>query len=332
MTQKYLCIYHGNCADGFGAAWCVRHALGEENVEFHAGFYQRMPPDVTGRNVIMVDFSYKLEMIRAMAKTARSILILDHHKSAADDLKGLNVPPDWQAWQAATAEGEPMLSETVRVSALFDMERSGAGIAWDYFHPGEPRPKLINTIEDRDLWKFELEHTREAQAALFSFAYDFELWGDIIKDCEAAVGFGALVMDGQAILRKQAKDIAELLDVATRWAMIDGSPVPIVNAPYFWGSEAGHELLRRFPAAPFAAYYWDSPTGREFGLRSDNSCGHRRDASEVAVKYGGGGHRNSAGFKLAHGDLGEIPLFEDWPAIQKVVEGRDTKASLEKQA
>ena len=84
--MKTLCIYHGNCADGFGAAWAVRKALGAENVDFHAGVYQSPPPDVTDRDVIMVDFSYKRDVVAEMAEKARRVLILDHHKSAFEDL------------------------------------------------------------------------------------------------------------------------------------------------------------------------------------------------------------------------------------------------------
>lgn len=48
--NKVLCIYHGNCQDGFGAAWAVRHALGEDMVEFYPGVYQDEAPDVRGRH------------------------------------------------------------------------------------------------------------------------------------------------------------------------------------------------------------------------------------------------------------------------------------------
>jgi oligoribonuclease NrnB/cAMP/cGMP phosphodiesterase (DHH superfamily) len=128
-----LCIYHGNCQDGFGSAWAVRHALGDA-VEFYPGVYQNEPPDVTGRDVIMVDFTYKSAVVQKMASTARSILILDHHKSAAADF-------------ADFPEGIENLT------AFFDMDRSGAGMAWDHYHPGTPRPKLLDHIEDRDLWR-----------------------------------------------------------------------------------------------------------------------------------------------------------------------------------
>src|SRR5258708_37459253 len=92
-----LCIYHANCADGFGAAWAVRHAFGD-GVEFHPGFYGEAPPDVAGRDVLLVDFSYKRPVLDEMAKAAHSILILDHHKTAAEDLIGFLVPPSWPVW------------------------------------------------------------------------------------------------------------------------------------------------------------------------------------------------------------------------------------------
>lgn len=165
---KILCIYHGNCADGFGAAWAVRHAL-RDGVEFHAGFYGNAPPDVAGRDVVLVDFSYKRPVIIEMAKAARSLLIIDHHKTAAEDLEGLmrSPPGGWPTWM----ENGPLYDDEAcyvdppldRVAALFDMNRSGAGLAWDYFHPRQPRPALIDHIEDRDLWRFKLPGTRESR-------------------------------------------------------------------------------------------------------------------------------------------------------------------------
>src|SRR5690606_35880403 len=62
------------------------------------------------------------------------------------------------------------------IYALIDQQRSGAGIAWDFFHPGVPRPALVNHVEDRDLWRFALPGTREIQAAVFSRPYTFAAW------------------------------------------------------------------------------------------------------------------------------------------------------------
>lgn len=293
-----LCIYHGNCADGFGAAWVVRKALGSDQVDFHAGFYGQPPPDVSGRDVIMVDFSYKRPVIDTMINSANTILILDHHKTAESDLapfrveecdRGKFIHPDQQGlWRDFAELGRP------RIAALFDMERSGAGLAWDYFFPNAPRPQLINHIEDRDLWRFNFTGTREIQASVFSYPYDFKTW-DMLMDGDPR----ELISQGSAIERKHFKDIAELVAVTKRRMIIGGYDVPVANLPYTMSSDAGHLMTA---GEPFAACYTDTPDGRTFSLRSTNEG---VDVSDVAKVYGGGGHRNAAGFKMPIGWEGD---------------------------
>jgi hypothetical protein len=180
LSMKPLCIYHGNCADGFGAAWVVHRYFSGE-VDFHAGVYQSPPPDMRGRKVIFVDFSYKREVMMELLtgdNRPESVLLLDHHKSAVEDLKadgcyiidmgayeGVN---DWPRFlhnvAMDTIEGGP------RVYTVFDMNKSGAGLAWDFFFPHEHRPCLIDRIEDRDLWRFRFPDTRPIPRTLPSWS------------------------------------------------------------------------------------------------------------------------------------------------------------------
>lgn len=280
MTTKKLCVFHTNCADGFGAAWVVRKALGADNVEFHPGVYQEPPPNVDGRDVIIVDFSYKRPVLLEMAKRAKSILIIDHHKSAAEDLAGLGTV----VAGTEMAGGNPCPIETV-----FDMEHSGAMLTWLYFFPGMEPPALLHHIEDRDLWRFAIEGTREIQANLFSYPYDFDVWTGLMQSDP-----NGLRADGTAIERKHFKDINEFIAAAAYYAVIGGFEVPILNAPYFWSSDAGHIMAK---GHPFAACYWDVPDGRQFSLRSTEDG---IDVSDIAKQYGGGGHKHAAGFKIPH--------------------------------
>ncbi|XXF10171.1 phosphohydrolase [Pseudomonas sp. D2-3] len=275
--MKTLCIYHADCADGFGAAWVVRKALGADNVDFHPGKYGEPAPAVEGRDVIIVDFSYKRDQLLQLAQSARSILIIDHHKSAAEDLADIpSAPTSYWPWVDAQ---QPL-------SAVFDMERSGAGLAWDFFYPGKARPALIDHIEDRDLWRWKLDGTAAVTASLFSHHRDFETWGLLmVKSIRSHRA------DGESILRKQAKDIADLVPNARRLT-IGGHDVPALNCPHFMASDAGHILAQ---GEPFAACYSDTPKGRAFSLRSQPEG---LDVSEVAKQYGGGGHRNAAGFTV----------------------------------
>lgn len=301
---KPICIYHGNCADGFGAAWAVwkKHP----DWEFHAGSYQNAPPDVSGRDVVMVDFSYKRDVVEKMAKTARSILILDHHKSAAEDIDEIaqKAGTSWDNHQTNIYQDSCENADIngAIVYALFDMERSGAGIAWDYFHENAPRPLLINHIEDRDLWRFDMEYTREIQAAL-------EIWDQLMWS-----PLGRLVTEGALLERKHHKDVAELVAVCRRKLRIGGHIVPAASLPYTLTSDAGHLMcepidhgVHGLECPKFAACYWDTAEDRVFSLRSDPRYG-AADVSEIAKQYGGGGHKNAAGFRVPLAEIGQFEI------------------------
>ena len=303
--MKTLCIYHGNCADGFGAAWAVREALGDD-VEFHAGVHQDSPPDVTGREVIFVDFSYKRDVLVAMADKAKGVLVIDHHKSAVEDLVadgnyivdfgGYTGDLTLDRFRDNLVQDHCESCPYGRIYTIFDMERSGAGMAWDFFHPGKARPALINHIEDRDLWRFALPKTREIQAAVFSYPYEFETWDWLILEAD----LDQLALEGAAIERKHHKDIAELTGVVTREMKIGGHIVPMANLPYTLTSDAGHLLAESYP---FAGCYWDTPEGRVFSLRSRENGA---DVSEIAKQYGGGGHKNASGFRVPFDQLDQF--------------------------
>ena len=240
--------------------------------------------------MIMVDFSYKRPVLEGMLRSgdvrqASTILILDHHKSAAEDLGGIEKPAgvyDPDRWRRRWEQNSEW-----PVRAEFDMERSGAGIAWDYFYPGAPRPRLIDHIEDRDLWRFRINGTREIQAAVFSYPYDFDVW-DKLMDGDPM----SLFAEGCAIERKHHKDIAELVAVTKRTMLIGGHVVPTANLPYTLTSDAGNLMAE---GQPFAACYWDTANARVFSLRSRPEG---LDVSEIAKQYDGGGHRNASGFSV----------------------------------
>lgn len=314
--MKPLCIYHGNCADGFTSAWAVWKTLGD-NCEYVPGVYGNEPPDVTGRDVIMVDFSYKRPVLEGMAKVARSMLVLDHHKTAEADLSGFgddlarySGPLGWERHLGNVAQAEMENATGIHgwgsIFRLFDMERSGAGLTWDFFHAGVPRPRLVNYVEDRDLWRFELNFSREIAANIFSYDYTFENWERLALELDAPMGVTSLGLEGRAIERKHHKDVAELVRGNRREMIIGGHWVPVANLPYTLTSDAGHLMCQPYASPnlqgemvtpPFAACYWDTADGRVFSLRSVGDF----DVSEIAKKYGGGGHKNASGFRLAHG-------------------------------
>jgi oligoribonuclease NrnB/cAMP/cGMP phosphodiesterase (DHH superfamily) len=272
--DKLLCIYHGACDDGFGAAWAVRHALGD-SVEFYPGVYQAPPPDATGRDVLLVDFSYKKPVLEQLESVARSVLILDHHKTAAEDLASVRSPPN-------TSPGWSPLSG---MWAVFDMERSGAALAWDFFH-GDPRPPFIEYIQDRDLWRKKLPGVDDFTVALRSYPQDFNTWDGLVER-----GVSDLISEGKIIGRYYRLRCEEFKKSAYR-THIAGVPCVISNAPYFVASEVAGELAAE-SGLDFGACYFEVERGKfQYSLRSRGDL----DVSDVARKFGGGGHKNAAGF------------------------------------
>ena len=274
--MKPICIFHSidgksHCDDGFASAYAVWRALGDK-CEYHPGVYQTDPPDVKNREVIIVDFSYKKPVIERMAQQAEKILILDHHKSAAEDLLSFTF-------------GQP--NSYPNVEAIFDIDHSGAFLAWKYFNPSKNIPPLLLHIQDRDLWRFEIEGTMLISMALRSYPQSFEVWDNLMWKADR------LKDEGAAIHRCFRQQIDNLKNAVIK-KVIGGYSVPTVNAPLVFASDLAGELAND---APFAAVWYDLPQGRVYSLRSGNGG---IDVSQVAAQYGGGGHRNAAGFKLPH--------------------------------
>lgn len=276
MTKK-VCIYHANCADGFTAAWVVRQAQGSD-VEFIPGFYQADPPDVTDAIVYMVDFSYKRPVMEKLIEQSLKFVHIDHHTTAIKDMEGFSAD---------------------NFISFYSPENSASGamLAWQYFYPEVEVPQFIQHIDDRDRWKFLLPGTREIQANVYSYEYTFENWDMLVHQ-----DLNEQIREGTAIERRMAKDVKELLGVVVRRMNIAGYNVPVANVPYQYGSDICHALCKN---EPFAAYYYDKPTGREFGLRSDKGGVH---VGEIATKFGGGGHEHASGFRVSREDAKKFEL------------------------
>lgn len=269
--SRPLVIYHANCLDGFGAAYAlyVSCRQGEEcPCEFVAGVHGEPPPDAAGRDLYLVDFSYRRPVLDELCRLARSVTVIDHHVTAEQELAGLD-----------------RVHGNLRV--LFDMEKSGAVLAWEYFHE-KPPPALLLHVQDRDLWRFELEGTNDVYAALMSLPFDFRAWGELIAQPDAVA---ALVKEGRAINRYRRRMIDLHREKAVMGA-IAGYRVPVVNCY----EEIASDLLGELAVGhPFAAGYQDQGTVRKWSLRS---AAAGADVAAIAARFGGG-HRNAAGFRTA---------------------------------
>lgn len=290
-----LVVYHGNCFDGFTAAWAVRQKH-QNATPWAAGYGQDLPPEHLweGKHVLIVDFSYPGPQLLEMASKAKSVTVLDHHVSAMRDLCHL-------------------LKERV-IQGEFDMDKSGARLAWEYtWGTGVASPVLIDMVEDRDLWLKRIEGTDALSAYLGAEDMVFERWTEIARKLENPGSRQAILAEGAAIRRSHEKLIEGIISQTQRSMIIGGIEVPVACVPYAFASDAGNLLSRDWI---FAATYVDRGDGkRQFSLR--RSIGDV-DVSEIAKLYGGGGHAAAAGFTAEKGWEGD--LDEGWP-LQQALNG-----------
>ena len=260
-----LVIYHSNCTDGFGAAYAAWKLLGDR-AEYHAAKHGEPPPDVVGKNVVVLDFSYDNSTTKRLMKEAKNFLVIDHHKSAMVELHDV-------------------------ACTRFDMNHSGAMLAWKFFHPGKDAPRLIKFIEDRDLWKWEIPYSKEFSAAFDMVPFDFEEFDKYLDDSSVdnAQERGAYILAySKTVISKIAKQAVS--------RKMDGKDVLVVNSSH-WMSEIGAALS---PKCDFAViWFYDHDTRQvKVSLRAHHEDS---DVSEIAKKYRGGGHRKAAGFNLPVG-------------------------------
>jgi oligoribonuclease NrnB/cAMP/cGMP phosphodiesterase (DHH superfamily) len=255
-------IYHGGCTDGFGAAYSAWKCLGNR-AEYHACKHGTPPPDVKGKVVAILDFSYSNAVTKQMIADAENLIIIDHHKSAMVELHDIS-------------------------NGRFDMNHSGARLAWDFFHPGKEPPKFINYIEDRDLWKWELPYSKEFSASFDMVPFQFEEFEKFEDDSV----FDDAVERGSYVLAYSKTVVKKVCEKASRRKLGD-LDVLVVNASH-WMSEIGARLS---PDCDFAViwYYDHEDRMNKVSLRAFHE---HVDVSEIAKRWGGGGHKKAAGFAL----------------------------------
>lgn len=277
-----LIVFHNNCPDGTTAAYIAK--LRYPDAELLPRDHGVEPPYdlVKDKDVLVVDFSWRTrEQNDKLASLAKSFRILDHHKTAE-----------------AVLAGAPY--------ATFDMNRSGAGLAWDYLFGNDcepistawnplallvPRPWWVNYVEDRDLWRFNLPDSHAVNNYIMTFPYTIEGWLTMTK-----APLSLAVQAGKDIQLQIDKYVCEAVKQAQRGHLNLNNKqytVAIVNVPYINCSEVGHVLSE---TADVGLSWFERSDGViQFSARSRGDI----DVSEIAKQFNGGGHLHAAGWQMS---------------------------------
>lgn len=314
---RTLVLFHRD-ADGFAsavAAWC---ALGEKGVRYLSVQYDEpVPAELDAEKlaasldrgappierVFIVDFSYRRALLEEWARCGVKVIVLDHHKTAAEELKELMGGP-WQIGEGAT------------IDCWFDMNQAGCELAWDYFSRAENQsedapaaevlaagmPSVLTCIAIRDLWKHaamprdQREFVENLCARMELEPWDFARWHELAVRWQSGDPVFRLDLERQGKAVMAYKHLVAKSQ-AQRWHLLNlrgvAMPVPACNAAYL-ASETAHALLEAVTSADFVAVYAVEPKGYRVSLRARPGG---PDVSAIAKRYpGGGGHAAAAGF------------------------------------
>ena len=277
-----LVIYHGGgCPDGYAAAlaaWLFYTGQAEFLGLDHGDVKTVNDlPDVVDRAVYILDFSFTKELLSFIDEHAAKLVMLDHHKSAAQALTGF----------------------VCRCGVVhFDMQKSGARLAWEFFQPDAPLPDLVRYVEDRDIWVWQFDESPAFLAALDMEPHDFARWAEIAAFSPDATH--AFMARGRAMDEKFAKLATDLADDA-RPVTFNGHSGLMVNAPSVFHSLIGDILAKK--NGTFALMWNAHKSGViKVGLRSRSGF----DCIPLASSMGGGGHAQACGFKMTVDRLPEL--------------------------
>ena len=264
--KNIVVLYHASCPDGFGGAYAAWKKLGD-SAEYTAVYHNAPPPDIAGKEVYIIDFSYPNGKLLELEQSAKRLVVLDHHEGVEE--------------------------EVTRVREhVFDSTRSGTGIAWEYFQPDTPLPRLLSYIQDADLWKWEKPHAKEVAGFVSSLKFEFELFDPIVQKADTEEGWAEIVSKGTAY-REYYDFVCDNIIEQAQEIEFEGYNILAVSAPRLFRSEVGNRLARM--KGPMAIVYYPHHGTWHFSMRGDGTI----DLTKIAQKHGGNGHPNSASFQAA---------------------------------
>lgn len=265
MNKKIIVFYH-NDEDGFGAAWTAWTKFGNRAEYASLNHQGPLPLSVKNKEVFFLDYCPDSdEEMKAILKESKKVVVIDHHISVKNCAK--------------------MASE-----CLFDANNSGAVLAWKYFYPNKKIPRLLSHIEDIDLWKFKMKESNEVIASLETYPMDFKIWNKITSDFEDIKNRKKYIEEGKAIIKYKNKIVAKLVKKAEE-VVFEGHKALVVNSPIL-NSEIGHQIYQN--KNRFGIIWSYGKDGLIVSMRSNGNV----DVSKIARKYGGGGHKKAAAFRL----------------------------------
>lgn len=232
--------------------------------------------ELRGKEIYTLDMTFSESVTRQLIRDNIRVTSIDHHISSK-----------------AVTEMTQQYS--------YALDHSGAVLAWQYFHPDTPVPRMLLSVEDMDLWHLKIPGTAELYAYLDLFDFDFSVWSDLVADFEDDAKRATIIEMGAIVVRHENKVIEKMIAKYAHQIMLGDTIAYAINASSAFRTQMGHVLADRSPSG-IGIVWWETSDGNvAVSLRGVGDA----DVAALAERYGGGGHKHAAGFRV--NALKEIP-------------------------
>lgn len=275
--QQDIVIYHANCSDGLSAAAVAKMAM--PNAILIPGTYGFPKFNFQDCYIYFVDFSYKKDDMKILLEKNQNVVLIDHHKSAIE-------------------ETEDLLFEHANFSRFiaFNNEKSGVGLACEYWRYGQEVPYAYQLIQDRDLWTWELNGKNILKVIDTFYPRTVESYIELGKLSKEEVL--ALEPRGQDLVALEDNLEEQMIKDSTTYINIfEYTDIPCLNVHGSFVSNIGNKIMTKYPETPFVLLWQVTKKGIKISIRSTDE---NEDASQIAQRFApnGGGHHNAAGVLL----------------------------------
>lgn len=253
-NKNVVVFYHAGCPDGFSGAWVARKKFGEKADYIELHFDESIQLD--NKEIYFIDIVPKLEVLEDVIGRNKSVVAIDHHKSNESTI-------------------------TLLKDFKFDITRSGAVLAWEYFFPGKPMPLLLSYVQDVDIWALQMPSSLDVASYTSLVDLDFEKWDRLAVDMENQIAREDIIKSGALLNRYKDHEIEVMIEHDVQAVEFEGIRTLAINCPLM-GSLVGNALVLKYP--PMGIVWSESKHEVHVSLRSDGSV----DVSMLAEKYGGG--------------------------------------------
>lgn len=267
--KKIAVLYHGGCPDGFGGAYSAWKKFGDTADYIPVKYQQPIPSHLEGKELYILDFCYDQDTMNELLKKVKSLTVLDHH------------------------EGVRKVVESMP-QHVYDSQRSGTSIAWNYFHPDIPLPTFLKYVEDADLFRMIPDNERAIITYAYAQPWHFDTWDSFVRLVDDASERAKMIERGSAY-QEYFQLLVHQLAGGAELVTFEGYTCYLVAGEKMFITQLGDQLRKQRP--PLALIVRAGATGLRISVRSDDTV----NAAKLAQKYGGNGHPNSAAFSLSWG-------------------------------